>query len=42
MPQSMIEEIALPSDVRDPGRDAFEIANEIGKLGITRDANQYV
>ena len=29
MSQSMVEKIALPSDVRDSGRDPFEIADQI-------------
>jgi hypothetical protein len=32
----MVEEIALPIDLRDSGRDPFKIADEIGKLGIDR------
>ena len=42
MPQSMIEEIALPIDLRDSGRDPFKIADEIGKSGLAWDANQHV
>jgi len=29
MPQSMIEKISLPGDVRNSGRDPFEIADQI-------------
>ena len=38
----MVEEIALPIDLRDSARDPFKIADEIGKLGIAWDANQHV
>ena len=42
MPQSMIEKVPLPIDLCDSRRDPFKIADEFGKLGIARNANQHV
>jgi hypothetical protein len=42
VPQSMVEKIPLLIDLRHSCSDAFKIPDEIGKLGVARNANQHV